>query len=328
MRQFKTITLRVLLGTLLAGTAVPLAGQACGCGGVPLLGSLGGVGPLAGDWQIDGQYEYNDISGLASGILRLPFDGRRQLSQSGIMRVTYGLSRSLTVSVLLTAIVKTRVVTDTDIAAGLGDGIVLLQVNLLPGLSYPQRDIMLGLGFKAPLGPSDLSAGGVRYSPDLQPTSGAWDLLATFYATTEIFPPRQAKLFGSASYRLTSADPAFSPNDQDYRFGNETLFSIGSSYGLGPRAVASLQLNARHTQPDRLGRQIQPNTGGVWLFAAPGFSYNVTPAVNLALSGQLPLRHWLNGAIQLTTRFSFALSIQYAFRGGKNRQPEQIGTRR
>ena len=328
MSQFKTITLRVLFGTLLAGTAVPVAGQACGCGGAPLLGSLGGVGPLAGNWQIGGQYEYNDISGLASGTQTLPLDGRTQLSQSGIVRVTYGLSRSLTVSVILTALMKTRVVSDKDVAAGIGDGIVLLQVNLLPELSYPQRDIMLGLGIKAPLGPSNLSAEGVRYSPDLQPTSGAWDLLATFYATTDILLPRQAKLFSSASYRLTSADPAFSPTDQDYRFGNETLLSIGTSYGLGLQAVASFQLNARHAVPDRLGRQTLPNTGGVWLFAAPGFSFNVTPDVNLAFSGQWPLRHWLNGAIQLTTRFSVGLSIQYAFSRGKNRLPGQIGSRR
>ena len=325
MRQFKTTTLRIIFGALLAGTAVPAAGQACGCGGAPLLGSLGGVGPLAGNWQVDGQYEYNDISGLASGIEALPYDGRHQLSQSGIARVTYGLSRSLTVSAIMTAIMKTRVVSDTVVTAGIGDGILLLQMNLLPELGYPQRDVILGLGFKAPLGSTELSAEGVRYSPDMQPTSGAWDLLGTFYATTDIFSPRQAKLFGSASYRLTRANPAFSPTDQDYRFGNETLLSIGASYGMGPRAVASFQLNVRHTDPDRLGRQTQPNTGGVWLFAAPGFSFNVTPDVNLALSGQMPLRHWLNGAIQLTTKFSFALSIHYAFSGRKNRLPGQIG---
>ncbi len=97
-----------------------------------MLGALGSAPPGIGQWQLGSQYDYNDISGLASGSSTLAGDGRRQLSQSTIFRLNYGLSRSVTLSVLVTAVAKERAVSDVVKTSGIGDGIVLVQVNLLP----------------------------------------------------------------------------------------------------------------------------------------------------------------------------------------------------
>lgn len=302
---------------LLAFSADRLKAQACGCGGAPLLGSLGVIAPPPGGWQLDLLYEHNDISGLASGTQSLPPDGRQQLSQSGVVRISYGLRRWLTVSGIMTTIRKRRVVSDDITSAGIGDGIVLVQVNLLPELSYPQRDILMGMGFKAPMGPSGLTHNGIRLSPDMQPTSGAWDLLATLFATSDALQPRPLKVYLAASLRVTGHDPDFGPGDQDYGFGNEAILNLGGSYGFGLNWLASLQLNYRYSTPDRLGEQTQPNTGGSWLFLSPGVNVAVGDKIAIELSGQLPVYHRLNGAIQLTTRYTLSLSLHYAF-GNQN----------
>ena len=297
----------------LFGSAQPLAGQACSCGGAPMLGALGSAPPSIGQWQLGSQYDYNDISGLAAGSSTLASDGRRQLSQSTIIRLNYGLSRSVTLSVLVTAVAKERAVSDVVKTSGIGDGIVLVQVNLLPELSYPQRDLLVGLGFKAPLGAADLTRNGVRISPDMQPTTGGWDGLASLYFTTEILPPLPATLLLTASQRWTSANPDYSTTQSDYRFGNETVVSLGLRYGLGLRSLVNVQLNYRHTDADQLGTYRLPNSGGQWLFAGLGINWGLLENVGLGISGQLPIYHQLNGAIQLTTRYSFSLFVNYTF---------------
>ncbi len=304
-----------LLVMALFGSAHMLWGQSCSCGGAPLLGSLGSAPPNHGQWLLDSQYSYNDISGLASGTKTLASDGRRQVSQSTIFRLSYGLSKSVSLSTLLTIVAKERIVSDAVRTVGIGDGIMLLQVNLLPELSYPQRDIVLGVGFKAPLGPTNLSRDGVRISPDMQPTTGGWDGLASLYMTSDILPPLPATLLVSASYRWTSANPDFSTTDTDYRFGNETVVNMGITYRLGLSTLASLQVNYRHTNPDQLGDYSLPNSGGQWLFVAPAVNITLFNKVGLGISSQLPVYHQLNGVIQLTTRYSFSLSANYSFGG-------------
>lgn len=303
---------------LLAFSTDQLNAQACGCGGAPLLGSLGGIAPPPGGWQLDIMYDHNDISQLASGTRYLPRDGRQQLSQSGVVRISHGLRRWLTVSGIVTTIRKRRVVSNDITSFGIGDGILLAQVNLLPEHSYPQRDILVGLGFKAPLGPSDITNNGIRLSPDMQPTSGAWDLLATLFATSDALQPRPLIVYLAASLRYTGHDPDFGPGDQDYRFGSEAILNLGGSYGIGLNWLASLQLNYRYSTPDRLGEQTQPNTGGSWLFISPGVNVAVGDNIAIEVSGQLPVYHRLNGAIQLTTRYTFSLSLHYAFGGQKD----------
>lgn len=307
----------VLLMMALFGSIESLAAQACSCGGAPMLGALGSAPPSLGQWQLDSQYDYNDISGLASGSSNLAPNGRRQLSQSTIVRLNYGLSRSVTLSFLVTAIAKERAVSDVVKTAGIGDGIMLLQVNLLPKLSYPQRDLLIGVGFKAPLGAADLRRNGVRISPDMQPTTGGWDGLFSLYYMAEILPPLPMSLLLTASRRWTSANPNYSITQDDYRFGNETVVSMGLRYGLSLRSLVTLQLNYRHTNADRIGTYELPNSGGQWLFAALGFNWALLENLGLGISGQLPIYHQLNGAIQLTTRYSFSLFINYTFGGRK-----------
>ena len=307
----------VLLMMALFGSIESLAAQACSCGGAPMLGALGSAPPSLGQWQLDSQYDYNDISGLASGSSTLAPNGRRQLSQSTIVRLNYGLSRSVTLSFLVTAVAKERAVSDVVKTAGIGDGIMLLQVNLLPELSYPQRDLMVGVGFKAPLGAADLRRNGVRISPDMQPTTGGWDGLFSLYYMAEILPPLPMSLLLTASRRWTSANPNYSITQDDYRFGNETVVSMGLRYGLSLRSLVNLQLNYRRTDADQIGTYELPNSGGQWLFAALGFNWALLENLGLGVSGQLPIYHQLNGAIQLTTRYSFSLFVNYTFGGRK-----------
>lgn len=289
--------------------------QTCSCGGAPLLGFIGSGPTNRGSWQLAWEYEYNDISNLVAGTRTLTPDDRQQTSQSGLLKISYGVNRFLSVTGMLTMIQKERDVTDLLRVRGVGDGLLLLQANLIPGYSYPQRELVMGIGFKAPIGPADLKRDGLLISADMQPSSGAWDGIFTGYASSEVLMPLPVRVFISTSYRRTGSYQRFSFSNAHHRFGNEFVASFGAGYTVGTRLGLTLMGRYRSSGADRFADAPIPNTGGQWFFLAPGINVALSNGVSLGLGGQLPLYQNLKGAIQLSTKFSLSMSVFYAFGG-------------
>lgn len=315
----RVMTLLILALGLQAGGR--LAAQTCSCGAAPLLGFLDGGPKDRGSWQLAWEYEYNDISNLVAGTRVLTPDDRRQTSQSGLLKIGYGINRIFSVTAMLTMTQKERDITDLLRVRGVGDGLVILQANLTPGYSYPQRELVVGVGFKAPLGPADLKRDGLLISADMQPTSGAWDGIFTGYASREVLMPRPVRVFISTSYRLTGSYQRFSFSEARLRFGNEFVASFGAGYTIGSRLGLTLMGRYRSSGADRFDGALIPNTGGQWFFLAPGINVALSNGVSLGIGGQLPLYQNLNGAIQLTTKYSLSMSVFYAFGGQAPRDP-------
>lgn len=308
------ITLLALALSLQAGGY--LAAQTCSCGGPPLLGFIDGGPKNRGSWQLAWEYEYNDISKLVAGTRSVTPDNRQQTSQSGLLKVSYGINRIFSVTAMLTMIQKERDVTDLLRVRGVGDGLVILQANLTPGYSYPQRELVIGVGLKAPIGPADLKRrDGVLIPADMQPSSGAWDGIFTGYASSEVLMPRPVRVFLSTSYRRTGSYARFSSTDQLSQFGDEFVASLGVGYTISTRLGLTLMGRYRSSGADRFDGAVVPNTGGQWFFLAPGINVALSNGVSLGIGGQLPLYQNLKGALQLSTKFSLSMSVFYAFGG-------------
>ena len=308
----RVVTLLALALSLQAGGY--LAAQTCSCGAPPLLGFIDGGPKDRGSWQLAWEYEYNDISNLVNSTRPLTPDDRQQTSQSGVLKVSYGINRIFSVTVMLNMILKERDVTDLLRVRGVGDGLVILQANLTPGYNYPQRELVVGVGIKAPIGRADLKRNEVLISADMQPSSGAWDGIFTGYASSEVLMPRPVRVFISTSYRLTGSYLRFPSTNQRYQFGDEFVASLGAGYTLGPRLGLTLMGRFRSSGASRFSGALIPNTGGQWYYLVPGIHLALPNGVNLGIGGQLPLYQKLNG-LQLTTKFSISMSVFYSFGG-------------
>ena len=96
-------------------------------------------------------------------------------------------------------------------------------------------------------------------------------------------------------------------------FGDEFNYALGISQSIGTRFGYSVALRYRTTKADRRFDFEIPNTGGKWLDLIPAVQFAITDRLNLGLSGRIPVARDLNGVLQFTTSYSYALALSYGF---------------
>ncbi|RZW14962.1 MAG: hypothetical protein EX260_10495 [Desulfobulbaceae bacterium] len=89
--------------------------------------------------------------------------------------------------------------------------------------------------------------------------------------------------------------------------------ALGFSHNVNTKFGYSAALRYRESKADRRNGFAIPNTGGEWLDLVPAISYAVSDKLNVGLSGRVPLRRDLNGALQFTTSYSYSVSVTYGF---------------
>ena len=219
----------ILLTLIIPGL---LHAQACCSAGVPLLGSLELPAMPAGQWQLALTYEQNALRDVVASSTVLDDHFRRRTVHTLMLETSYGLTGRWSVSALLSMIRQNRSiqspldpsVVDRLDTRGFGDAVVLIKYNVLPLNMSTQRELAVGAGPKVPLGIYDLRSNGILAPADMQPGSGAWDAVMWAYFYQGFLPTTRLNLFGTVSTRLTGT------NSFDYRFGNEFITTMSTSY--------------------------------------------------------------------------------------------------
>ncbi len=308
MRKYLLIILPV--ASFLPAT---LFSQACCSGGVPLLGSLEASTTRANNWQFSLTYDFNRLSRLYSGTNHIEKDPnqRRRIAQSLLLETSYGFSKHISASVILSFIQQERRIssgligsTDFVTARGMGDAIGLLKYSIIPINIVSQLEFVVGAGAKVPFGSTDLKSQGIRISDDLQPGTGAWDGILWGYFFRGFEPHIPMNIYLQSSYRLTGT------NSFGYKFGNEFILTLGGTSGSKGFLNYSLSFRYRAVQPDKRDDVELPNSGGKWLYIGPGLNLNLSPSVGVKFSGQVPIYHNLEGT-QLTTTYRLSVSLFY-----------------
>jgi hypothetical protein len=314
----KTVAFLVLLILLiLLGVSADITfGQACSCGGAPLMGSLELPATSAGRWQFGLTYEYHSIADVVSITKKLDDNTRRRSVNSALMEISYGISNRFTASALISFLQQQRATTspigtgEVLQTRGVGDGLFLLKYNLVPFNVLSQRQVTIGGGVKAPFGRSSLTANNLLISADMQPGTGTWDGILWGYFYQGFFNLAPIGLQATASYRNSGNNDRFGSTGDSYRFGNEFI----ATGGLGHSPISlfdyTLMLRYRSVTADEFNDVALPNSGGKWLNAVPGVNLNFSRAVSLRVSGQIPLYRRLEGT-QLTTSYSLAVSVYF-----------------
>ena len=305
----KKLTCSSGLGAVLLVAATPADAATCSCATVPLLGTMELATPKSGNWFLASTYEYHDISDLVSGSSSVPDEtGRDRTSQALVLEASRGLTEKWSVSVLGSFVDHDRKVGDSrDSTSGLGDAIAMLKFSPTRMGLYSKSELSFGLGARLPVGANDETVNGIVAAEDMQPGTGAWGGIAWVYAAQALNESTSARIYGNITY-VSNGE-----NDRDYRFGNETTVSLGTSYQTQTPWGFNGELLYRHTQRDeRVGVDI-PNTGGEWLDFVGAAQYHLNEKMALRLSVKVPVTRDLNDALQFTTRFATRLTFTYAF---------------
>lgn len=287
--------------------------QSCCSGGVPLSNNIGMPGAESGTLQLRFSYDYNNLNTLRAEWSRLEDDSRKRLTRSYMLNWGLQLSGRWSVEGILPYIQQERIIDqgrglDIAQASGMGDAIVLLNYTLLqsPDGTNAWR---LALGTKMPLGAFDRTNElGLVYNAELQPGSGAWDLISwSQYQDGFRFRP-------SLSYSLTVAYSQKGTNraylgDQAYKFGNELQLSaaLADRLFVGKALLdLGLALRYRRADTDQFNSGPLPATGGQWLFLEPSLAYWWTTDFSVQVSLSLPVMAYVQDT-------QFSPTIRYTF---------------
>ncbi|GAB5500486.1 MAG: hypothetical protein PsegKO_27970 [Pseudohongiellaceae bacterium] len=291
--------------------AMPASAATCSCAGVPLLSAMDTSSTEPGDLYINLTTENHEISDLVQGSDEITDEtGRERSSLSQVMSASYGLADRWALSGLLSYVEHSRSVGSSFLgeqnSSGLGDAVLMVRYSPMLMTPFSRHELSFGLGARLAVGKND--AGGlVQFSEDMQPGAGAPATLA-WGSYSYAFDQAGTKVVStSANYTYNDYE-----NDRNYTFGDETNVALVFSHSLGTKFGYSAGLRYRHTDPDeRLGFGV-PNTGGEWLDFIPAVRYSFTPEWTVSVSGRLPVSRQLNGALQFSTSYSYAVSITHA----------------
>jgi hypothetical protein len=232
---------------------------------------------------------------------------------------TFGLSERLTLAVETGYVLYKRQwyvagVRPAELrGSGLTDLTALVRVNWLRDEARGW-EFTMELGPKFPLGSYRQAVDGIRLPRDLQPSTGAMELVHTTFLQ-KAFLAQKYRLFLLSRFELKAQNP------EGYRYGPWLALAAFASYAPFARWTLLGQLRQEWRGRDSRpftgqgfdlgnGREAVPPTGSYKLFAAPQVGFQPTPDWQVTLLAEWPLyQHYQEQ--QLATSFSALIGVAY-----------------
>lgn len=310
-----SIALWVLLFLILMFDQKILYAQGCCSSGAPFLGALELPTASKGQVQLSLAYRNNALKDVYFEKDRVDDGSRQRFTQTVTLETNVGILNWFTLDLLFTWIQQERQIHAIGVEtvnrvqlAGLGDFIIMPKIAIISPNVIQPRELSIGVGMKLPTGKNDLRSQGLLASDDLQPGTGATDIIfwGFFY---QGFQQQRFQLFTNISLRMTGT------NNRGYQFGNEMIGSVGFGYQLTHKWNLRNQMRIRYAGADRFQAFNIPNTGGDWLYWIPGLSYELYRGLIAQASVEIPVYRKVQG-IQLTTTRVVNVSFVYQFQIG------------
>jgi hypothetical protein len=228
-----------------------------------------------------------------------------------VLGVDHGLSRNLTFTLLVPRVSRRLSSTAGNLRGeGLGDVAVMTKWRFMHHTQeLGATHVSLVTGVETPTGETREHDGGVRLPPGLQPGSGSWDPFAAVVATASR---------GLWRYDASIFHKLNRTGDQRFDEGDLTVLDAAVAYRFlherypGPSASGRLGLQWRHKERDDAAGRTVLASGGEELFLRSGLSWHPTPAWDVSISYDVPLRQDAR-ATQLTTDSRLKLAVGLRF---------------
>lgn len=261
-------------------------------------------------------YQHNILNDTYQGTQSINDPLNRKSTVSDFyLELEYGLAEKISVLLMGGYTNKSRSTTFFDnelqtnkeitfTGQGLTDIVILGKYELITPNIVSPLSINIGGGAKLPTGSYEQENNGSRLSIDLQPGTGATDLLLWTHAAYSL--PAISLAFNINSlYRYTGS------NLDNYRFGDELLASINSTYSVADFLAVNLQLKARFSDKDFWNGRFLPSTGGTFFDLTPSIVYS-EGSFNLGVLFQFPVYRNVDG-IQLAISEKLGAEVRYLF---------------
>ena len=312
------------IGVLLYGglSTLNISAQTCCSGGVPVASNLGMPNADHGSLQLSLSYDFNRLNTLKAGTEVLDDRNRNRTTHSGLLEIGYSFSRRLSFDALFSYVRQERNVNNFGVdqftaTQGIGDATFLAKYLVLDQQPW---QLSAGVGVKAPFGASDLpNEQGITLNADLQPGSGAWDLVGWISTSTSLGNRSSRSLFATTIYARKGHNTDYL-GSQDYKFGNEWQVIAGLSdrfLVLNQIFDLTVSLRFRDAAEDEINSQNVPSTGGAWVFFNPGVSWWPSPTFSWQANVEIPLHANITGT-QVTPTIRFNTGVYYIFGNSKN----------
>ena len=301
--------------------AQELRSQTCCSGGIPLSNNLGLVNEGKGSLLIGLNYDFNNLNTLNAGKDKLDDDSIKRITHSALLNFGYSISDRLSVETLFTWVNQRRAInqfgnTDLQQTSGIGDAVFLLKYDF-PKTIGDKSNLSIGAGTKVPLGSyNEVDRSGITYIADLQPGSGAWDLIL-YAAISKNFDFRPTMTFSSRIIgRLTGQNKDYLDGASTYEYGDEFQIFFGvSDQFLVFNTITNpgISFKYRKAKKDIIEINELDNTGGEWLFINPNLGIQLSPTIRFQLKAEIPLIGNVDGTqltptYRITSGFLFNIS--------------------
>lgn len=316
--------IRIFLFSLLLLGCQQVFAQTCCSGGVPLSNNLGLPNEGKGSFSIGLNYDYNNLNTLNADSDKLDDDSRLRITNSILLSLGYAITDKLSFEALFTWVNQTRTISqfgneNFSETSGIGDGVFLAKYAI-PDVLGLNSVLNLGVGTKAPIGKSDLTTEeGFLLTADLQPGSGAWDVLGWMSISKKLNFRPTATVSGSLTYRMTGANDSYLNNSSRYEFGNVIQTNVGyTDQFLLFNTIFNpgLVFKYRKASFDKIDSSQLPNTGGEWVFIRPELSVQLTPNMVFSSRMEVPIYSYVDGT-QLTPTLRFTAGISFMLKKKK-----------
>jgi len=318
----------ILTLSVAALSASPAAAHVTSASGTGTSGPILTTSPQTlakGDVAIGLSYERFDLDSFSDEFLEdVALAGFEEVHNTDRIEIpslnlAYGISDRLEIG-LIVPLLSRRGIAEGELEApgvaevevlgnsfGFGDITAIARYHALTE-NHSFADIGVSVGVKLPTGETgELEDDGSPFEAEFQPGSGSFDFL---------LGGAIGKSFGNFALNADVQYTLVGEGTQDTDLGDSFTANAAISYGweLGNDSNFTLagELIFQDQQRERIGAEIDVNSGGTQWFIAPGFRYQSGKGWGLFGSIALPLSERLNG-IQNDTDFRLHTGISYSF---------------
>lgn len=327
-RFFMVMGRILLILCLLIYSSFASNAQTCCSGGVPVSSNLGFQSSDEKSIHVSISADLNFLRTLKTESSVLDDDQRLRTTQSYLLRGAYSLSDRLTVEGLFPIVRQTRRITsvsgsnDREATFGVGDPVALLIYDVLKkGVTF-----RLGAGPQIPLGGTEQTNDrGLRLLEDLQPGSGAWDVIVLASLEHNLKSRPSSLIYINSILSFTGVNNNARGGAQTYEFGNDIQIITGFSDQIlvfNNIITPGLSFRYRHADRDLISGSELPGTGGNFLFTRLSNAIPF-PKANSSLNINLELPIWSRvNDTQLSP--TYTINIGWSKKFIIDTQPDQL----
>lgn len=240
----------------------------------------------------------------------IPFDINSNYNFANLS-LSYGLMSKLSVHTELGYFInKTQNInfgerTETIKSSGIGDLLLQFRFILLENPLY-NNQLVLGAGFKSPIGAFNEKINGITIPLSLQPSAGAFKFNASIFYSN--MPHISKWGFNALSYIEISQkiDKGF----LEYKYGTYLQLSMGAIYKITENLtlVTNLKTEVRLQDKRELDITVEAS-GSKILYINPSLIYKFKTSYYFIINSDIPIYKYVNG-LQLTNKFGISLGIR------------------